>query len=70
MASYFLNTLKDKASSHLQSFAEKMLIQQNHQDEDQEDEEVLDVIVDDRDTWGANQGSHDASKSLQEDFFS
>jgi hypothetical protein len=31
---YFLNTLKDKASTRLQQFAEKMLIQQTHSDEE------------------------------------
>ena len=68
MASIF-SSLKDKASSHLQSFAEKMLIQQRSPSDDlrQDDEEVLDVIVDEDDGWGKQAT---VGKAESEDFFS
>jgi hypothetical protein len=56
---YFLNSLKDKATSYIQQQAEKMLIPHggntspnNGLTDDRE--EVLDIIVDDDDAWGNN----------------
>lgn len=55
MASYFFNTIKDKASSSIQQFAEKMLIQPtavaDSQEEETLDDDTLGVIVEEE--WGA-----------------